>query len=72
MNVIQGVKLAGWQWNKILDSVVTILKYKESTIDHAIYIKVFSGGTVSYITISNGGVINTTNNKVNFSELRSF
>ena len=40
MNGIQGTNLAGRQWNRLLDAVVTILKYKKSTIDHAIYIKV--------------------------------
>ena len=42
MNGIKGKKLSGHQWNRLLDAVVTVLKYKESTIDHAIYIKVFS------------------------------
>ena len=42
MNVIKGKKLSGHQCNRLLDAVVTVLKYKESTIDHAIYIKVFS------------------------------
>ena len=36
MNIIQGTKIAGRQWNIILDAVVTILKYNKGTIDHAI------------------------------------
>ena len=36
MNVIQGTKPAGRQWNRLLDAVVTILRYKNITIDHAI------------------------------------
>ena len=36
MNGIQGTNTSGIQWNIILDAVVTIIKYKKSTIDHAI------------------------------------
>ena len=39
MNLIQGIKPSIIQWNILLDAVVTILEYKKSTIDHAIYIK---------------------------------
>ena len=63
MNGIQGTKPAGRQWNRLLDAVVTILQYKKSTIDHAIYIKVFDDGTVSYLTASTDDVLNTTNNE---------
>ena len=49
--------------------MVTIIKYKKSTIDHAIYIKYFSDGTVSYLTVSNDDVLNTTNNYNAFPEL---
>ena len=63
MNGIQGENPAGRQWNILLDAVVTILEYKKSTIDHAIYIKVFDDGTVSYITVSTDDVLNTTNNE---------
>ena len=38
MNVIQGTNTAVRQWNRLLDAVVTILEYKKSTIDQAIYI----------------------------------
>ena len=69
MNGIQGTKPAGRQWNRLLDTVVTILEYKKSTIDHAIYIKVFDYGTVSYLTFSTDDVINTTDNENTFTEL---
>ena len=69
MNVIQGTKPAGIQWNRLLDAVVKILEYKKSTIDHAIYIKVFDNGTVSYLTVSTDDVLNTTTNKNAFPEL---
>ena len=36
MNVIKGTNPAGRKWNRLLDAVVTILKYKKSTIYHAI------------------------------------
>ena len=69
MNVIQGTKPSGRQWNRHLDAVVIILKYEKSTIDHAIYIKVFADVTVSYFTVSTDDVINTTNNEIEFPEL---
>ena len=40
------------------------------TINHAIYIKVFSDGTVYYLTVSTGDVINSTNNETAFPEIR--
>ena len=72
MNRIQGTKPDGRKWNRLLDAVVTILKYKKSTIDHAIYIKVLYYGTVSYVTVSTDNVLNTTNNETAFPELRIF
>ena len=53
MNGIQGTKPAGRKWNILLDA----------------YIKVLTGGTVSYLTVSNYYVINTTNNETEFPEL---
>ena len=50
--------------NLILDSVVTITKYKRITIYRAIYIKVFYDGTVSCITVSNEDYLNTPNNEI--------
>ena len=63
MNVIQGTKPAGRQWNRLLDEVVIIIKYKKITMYHDIYIKVFTYGTVYYITVSTNDVINTNNNE---------
>ena len=40
------------------------------TIDHTIYINVFSYGTVSYLTVSTDDFLNTTNNYTAFNELR--
>ena len=65
MNGIQLAKSVWRKWNILLNAVVTILNYNKSTIDHAIYIKVFS----DEITVSVGGVINTTNDETKFSEL---
>ena len=59
----------GRQWNRLLDAVVPILKYKKITTDNTIYIKVFSNVTVSCITVFTDGVINTTNNDTEFPEL---
>ena len=70
MNGIQVTKPAGRQWNRLLDSVVAILKYKNSTIDHAIYIKIFADGTMSYPTVSTDDVLNTTNNENACPELK--
>ena len=60
MNVIQGTKSPGIQWNRLLDAVVKILKYNKSTIYHDIYIKVFNNVKMSYITVSTDVIINTT------------
>ena len=62
MNGIQGKNPSVRQWNRLLDAVVTIIKYKKSTIYHSIYIKVFTYVTVSYFTVSDDDVLNTTTN----------
>ena len=49
--------------------MVKILKYKNRRIYHAIYTKVFTGGTVSYLTVSTYDVLNNTNNETAFPEL---
>ena len=72
MKNIQGTKPAGQQWNKLLDTVVTIIKYKKNTIYHAIYIKVLSYFTVSYPMVSTDNVINATNNETVFPEVTVF
>ena len=63
MDEIQVTKPAGQQWNRLLDAVFIIIKYKKITIDNFIYIKVFSTGTVSYLIVSTDDVLNTTNNE---------
>ena len=50
--------------------MVTIIKYKKSTIDHATYIKVFDDSALSYITVSTDDVLNTTNDENTFPELK--
>ena len=72
MNGIQGIKPARRQWNQLLDAVVTMMKYKKCKIDHTIYIKVLSGSTVSYLTVSTDDVLDHTNNKTVFPDLRRF
>ena len=47
----------------------TILKYNKITIDHDIYITVLSDGTVSYLKVYTDGVLSTTNNETDFTEL---
>ena len=69
MNAIQRTKSDGRQYNRILDAVVTMIKYKEIKIDHDIYIKLFTDGTVYYLTISTDDVLNNTNNGNGFPEL---
>ena len=49
--------------------MVTIIKYKKSTTDNAIYIKVFSDITVSYLKVSTDDFLNSTNNETEFPEL---
>ena len=72
MKVIQVTKPAEYQWNKILDTLVTNIKQKKSTIDCAIYIKVLYDGTSSFITVSTDGFLKTSNNETEFPELRKF
>ena len=69
MNGIQGKKAAEQQCNKLLYAVVTILKYNKSTIYQAIYIQVFSYGTVYYPAVYTDDFLNTTNNYTEFTEL---
>ena len=69
MNVIQGTKPSGRKFNRLLYAVVTIIKYNKSTIYHDIFIKVFSDGTVSYLTVSTYDILDTTNNETVFTEL---
>ena len=70
MNRIQGGKPARLKWDRLLDAVITIIKYKKITIDHSIYLKVFSYVTVSYSTVFTNDVLNTNNNETVFTELR--
>ena len=64
MNGIWGTKPYVQKLNRLLNSVVTIIKYNKSIIDYVIYIKVFSDGTVSYLTIFTVDVLNTSNNEI--------
>ena len=52
--------------------MVIILKYNKITIDHDIYIKFFTDGTVSYLKVSTGDVLNTATNETEFPELTRF
>ena len=72
MNGIQGTKPSGRRCNILLDSVVTILKYKKIIIYHDIYIKVFTDVTVSYLIVYTDVFLNTTNNETEFPELTRF
>ena len=65
MNGIQG-KIIWMKWNRLLDTVVTILKYNKRKTYHAIYIKLFSEIKVSYLTVSDYDVLNITNNGTGF------
>ena len=69
-NGIQGKNPSGRQWNRLLDEVVTVMKYKRIVIDNGICIKILPDGTISYITVSTDDVTNTTNNVIYFSDLR--
>ena len=67
INIIQGTKPVGQKRNRLLDAVVTMIKYKIRKIDHAIYINVFYDGTVSYLTLSTDDILNTNNNETEVS-----
>ena len=47
-----------------------MIKYNKITIDHTIYIKLFSGVTDSYPTVYTDDVLNTTNKDTAFTELK--
>ena len=66
---IQEKNPSGRQQNQPLDAVVTIIIQNKITIDHAIYINIFSKLTVSYLIVSNDDVLNTTNNEIEFTEV---
>ena len=52
--------------------MAAILKYNKITIYHAIYIKLFYGGTIYYITVSTDDFLNNTNNETEFPEQKIF
>ena len=52
--------------------MVTIPQYKKVTIDHAIYIKILYAITLYYLAVSTDDVLNTTNNEIEFPEIRRF
>ena len=62
MHGTQGTKPSARKWNRLLYELVTILKYKNSTIYHDIFITVFTDAKVSYLAVSTDDVINSTNN----------
>ena len=66
MNIIQGTKPAGRQWNGFLNAVVTITKDKKTTIDNDIYIKVFFDKPVYYLMVYTYDVLNTINQETSF------
>ena len=72
MDGIQGTKPDGKRWNRLLDVLVTIIKYKKITIDHAIYIKVFYYLIVYYLTVFTDDVSNTNNIETAFPEQTIF
>ena len=66
MNVIQGTNLVGRQCVVLLDYAVNIIVYKRSIIGHAIYVKLFSNGTISFLTVLIDAFLGTTNNYEGF------
>ena len=72
MNGIQVTKPDGQKYNRLLDAVVTILKYKKITIDHAICIKVLYGITMYHLTVYTDDFLNTNNNETGFPEITIF
>ena len=61
MNGIKSNKLAGQHWNRLLDSVVKMITYKIITINHAIYVNLFSSSIWYYLTVSMDVVLNANN-----------
>ena len=48
-----------------------MMKYKKITVNNAIYINIFYDGTVSYLTVSTGDVLDIINNDTDFSGLKN-
>ena len=61
MNGIKSNKPAGQHWNILLDSVVKMITYKIITINHAIYVNLFSSSIWYYLTVSMDVVLNANN-----------
>ena len=72
MNGIKVTNPAGNKWNRIIDAVFTVMKYKKITTDDIIYVKVFYYGNLSYLTLSTDDYMNNTNNKTSFPELKNY
>ena len=70
MNLIQATKTSGQECNRLLDAVVTSLKYMNIIIDSDIYIKLLYDGTVSYLKVFTDYFTNNTNNYAEFTELK--
>ena len=58
-----GENPSGRQYNQLLDAMVTMIKYNKNTIYHTIYIKVFSDGTFSYLTVSTDDFLKNNSNE---------
>ena len=48
-----------------------IISYKSSVIDYSIYVKLFSNGTVSYLTFPIDDLLYTKSNDNGFQELKN-
>ena len=70
MNEIQRTKPLGLKRNWLLGEVVTILHYMKHTIYHAISIKVFTDGTVSWLFVYTEDFLNTTTNVTESPKIR--
>ena len=70
MNGIQTIKPASRKCNRPINAVVPIMKYKKSTIEYAIYTKVFSDITVSYLMVYTDDVMNTNNKETEYTDFK--
>ena len=73
LNALMEFKEQNQPSDNIIDSLMQwlqLLDIRKKTIIHAMYIKVLYDVTVSYPKVSTDDVLNTTNNKTEFTELR--
>ena len=64
MNGIQGTNTSGYKCKRLLDAVFTVMTYTKITVFIVRKFAVFYDGTISYLTVYTGDVLNNNNNEL--------